>query len=228
MSDVKDILVQGLWKNNSALVQLLGLCPLLAVTSTATNALGLGLATTLVLTLTNAAVSALRRWVPSEIRIPVYVMIIASVVSTVQMLINAYAFGLYQSLGIFIPLIVTNCIVIGRAEAFAAKNSVPLAALDGFAIGLGATSAMFVLGSLREIIGNGTLFDGADGLLGNWAKVLRIEVFHSDTPFLLAMLPPGAFIGLGLMLAVKYLIDEKMKARRAAKSVVVEGNAEKA
>ncbi|NIY46646.1 electron transport complex subunit E [Cedecea colo] len=228
MSDVKDILVQGLWKNNSALVQLLGLCPLLAVTSTATNALGLGLATTLVLTLTNAAVSALRRWVPSEIRIPVYVMIIASVVSTVQMLINAYAFGLYQSLGIFIPLIVTNCIVIGRAEAFAAKSSVPLAALDGFAIGLGATSAMFVLGSLREIIGNGTLFDGADSLLGSWAKVLRIEVFHTDTPFLLAMLPPGAFIGLGLMLAVKYLIDEKMKARRAAKNVAVKGNAEQA
>ncbi|WP_202304311.1 electron transport complex subunit E [Dryocola clanedunensis] len=228
MSEVKDIMVQGLWKNNSAFVQLLGLCPLLAVTSTATNALGLGLATTLVLTLTNAAVSALRRWVPSEIRIPIYVMIIASVVSTVQMLINAYAFGLYQSLGIFIPLIVTNCIVIGRAEAFAAKNSVPLAALDGFAIGLGATSAMFVLGSLREIIGNGTLFDGADGLLGSWAKVLRIEVFHTDTPFLLAMLPPGAFIGLGLMLAVKSLIDEKMKARRAAKSVVVESTAREA
>lgn len=228
MSDIKDILVQGLWKNNSALVQLLGLCPLLAVTSTATNALGLGLATTLVLTLTNVAVSALRSWVPSEIRIPVYVMIIASVVSTVQMLINAYAFGLYQSLGIFIPLIVTNCIVIGRAEAFAAKSSVPLAALDGFAIGLGATSAMFVLGSLREIIGNGTLFDGADSLLGSWAKVLRIEVFHTDTPFLLAMLPPGAFIGLGLMLAVKYLIDEKMKTRRAARSVAVKGNAEQA
>lgn len=228
MSEVKNILLQGLWKNNSALVQLLGLCPLLAVTSTATNALGLGLATTLVLTLTNVAVSALRRWVPSEIRIPIYVMIIASVVSTVQMLINAYAFGLYQSLGIFIPLIVTNCIVIGRAEAFAAKNSVPLAALDGFAIGLGATSAMFVLGSLREIIGNGTLFDGADSLLGDWAKVLRIEVFHTDTPFLLAMLPPGAFIGLGLMLALKYLIDEKMKARRAAKSAVVEGKAEEA
>lgn len=228
MSNVKDILVQGLWKNNSALVQLLGLCPLLAVTSTATNALGLGLATTLVLVLTNTAVSALRRWVPAEIRIPIYVMIIASVVSTVQMLINAYAYGLYQSLGIFIPLIVTNCIVIGRAEAFAAKSSVPLAALDGFAIGLGATSAMFVLGSLREIIGNGTLFDGADALLGNWAKVLRVEIFHTDTPFLLAMLPPGAFIGLGLMLAVKYLIDEKMKAKREAKSVAVEGQTEKA
>ncbi|TNV22687.1 electron transport complex subunit E [Buttiauxella sp. B2] len=228
MSEVKNIVVQGLWKNNSALVQLLGLCPLLAVTSTATNALGLGLATTLVLVLTNSAVSALRRWVPAEIRIPIYVMIIASVVSTVQMLINAYAYGLYQSLGIFIPLIVTNCIVIGRAEAFAAKSSVPLAALDGFAIGMGATSAMFVLGSLREIIGNGTLFDGADALLGSWAKVLRIEVFHTDTPFLLAMLPPGAFIGLGLMLAVKYLIDEKMKARRAAKAVAPEGNPEKA
>ncbi|KFC81346.1 electron transport complex subunit E [Buttiauxella agrestis] len=228
MSEVKDIVVQGLWKNNSALVQLLGLCPLLAVTSTATNALGLGLATTLVLVLTNSAVSALRRWVPAEIRIPIYVMIIASVVSTVQMLINAYAYGLYQSLGIFIPLIVTNCIVIGRAEAFAAKSSVPLAALDGFAIGMGATSAMFVLGSLREIIGNGTLFDGADALLGNWAKVLRIEVFHTDTPFLLAMLPPGAFIGLGLMLAVKYLIDERMKTRRAAKAVATEGHPEKA
>ena len=228
MSEVKDIVVQGLWKNNSALVQLLGLCPLLAVTSTATNALGLGLATTLVLVLTNSAISALRRWVPAEIRIPIYVMIIASVVSTVQMLINAYAYGLYQSLGIFIPLIVTNCIVIGRAEAFAAKSSVPLAALDGLAIGLGATSAMFVLGSLREIIGNGTLFDGADALLGSWAKVLRIEVFHTDTPFLLAMLPPGAFIGLGLMLAVKYLIDEKMKTRRTAKATAPEGNPEKA
>ncbi len=123
MSEVKDVIVQGLWKNNSALVQLLGMCPLLAVTSTATNALGLGLATTLVLTLTNLTISSLRRWTPAEIRIPIYVMIIASVVSVVQMLINAYAFGLYQSLGIFIPLIVTNCIVVGRAEAFAAKRA---------------------------------------------------------------------------------------------------------
>lgn len=210
MSEIKDIVVQGLWKNNSALVQLLGLCPLLAVTSTATNALGLGLAT-----LTNLTVSALRRWTPAEIRIPIYVMIIASVVSAVQMLINAYAFGLYQSLGIFIPLIVTNCIVVGRAEAFAAKKGPWLSALDGFSIGMGATGAMFVLGSLREILGNGTLFDGADSLLGGWAKVLRVEIFHTDSPFLLAMLPPGAFIGLGLMLAVKYLIDEKMKKRRA-------------
>lgn len=153
MSEIKNIVVQGLWKNNSALVQLLGLCPLLAVTSTATNALGLGLATTLVLTLTNLTVSTLRRWTPAEIRIPIYVMIIASVVSAVQMLINAYAFGLYQSLGIFIPLIVTNCIVVGRAEAFAARKGPWLSALDGFSIGMGATGAMFVLGSLREILG---------------------------------------------------------------------------
>ncbi|GGD15015.1 electron transport complex subunit E [Franconibacter pulveris 1160] len=228
MNDVKSILVNGLWKNNSALVQLLGMCPLLAVTSTATNALGLGLATTLVLTLTNASISAFRKWMPAEIRIPIYVMIIAAVVSIVQMLINAYAFGLYQSLGIFIPLIVTNCIVVGRAEAFAAKNGPLLSALDGFAIGMGATGAMFVLGSLREILGNGTLFDGADALLGGWAKALRVEVFHTDTPFLLAMLPPGAFIGLGMMLAIKYLIDEKMKARRAAQAAVVAGKTEKA
>ena len=136
MNQIKEIIVQGLWKNNSALVQLLGLCPLLAVTSTATNALGLGLATTLVLTLTNFSISLFRRWMPESIRIPIYVMIIASVVSVVQMLINAYAFGLYQSLGIFIPLIVTNCIVVGRAEAFAARNGPFLSALDGFAIGL--------------------------------------------------------------------------------------------
>ena len=220
MSEAKTLLANGLWKNNSALVQLLGLCPLLAVSSTATNALGLGLATTLVLVFTNSAVSALRRWVPHEIRIPIYVMIIASVVSTVQMLINASAFGLYQSLGIVIPLIVTTCIVIGRAEAYAAKNPVGLSAIDGLAMGLGATCALFVLGSLREICGNGTLFDGADLLLGSWAKSLRIEIFHTDTPFLLAMLPPGAFLGLGFLLALKYVIDQKMKARQAARQTV--------
>ena len=218
MSEAKTLLVGGLWKNNSALVQLLGLCPLLAVTSTATNALGLGLATTLVLTCTNSGISLSRRWVPSEIRIPIYVMIIAAVVSCVQMLINAYAYGLYQSLGIFIPLIVTNCIVVGRAEAVASKSHVGLAALDGMGIGLGATSVMVVLGSIREIIGNGTIFNGADQLLGPWAKAMRIEVVHFDSPMLLAMLPPGAFIGLGMLLAAKYLIDNKMKQRAALKA----------
>lgn len=216
MNSIKELFSQGLWKNNSALVQLLGLCPLLAVSSTATNALGLGIATTLVLFCTNVAVSSLRRWVPSEIRIPIYVMIIASVVSAVQLLINAYAYGLYQSLGIFIPLIVTNCIVIGRAEAFAAKNKVFPSAIDGLAMGLGATAALFVLGAIREVLGNGTLFDGADLLLGEWAQVLRVEIVHLDSPFLLAILPPGAFIGLGFMLAAKYLIDERQKKRSAS------------
>lgn len=220
MSETKHLLIQGLWKNNSALVQLLGLCPLLAVSSTATNALGLGLATTLVLICTNIAVSGLRRWVPHEIRIPIYVMIIASVVTTVQMLINAYAYGLYQSLGIFIPLIVTNCIVIGRAEAYAAKNPLLPSAIDGFAMGFGATCVLFVLGSLREILGNGTLFAGADQLLGPWATVLRLDLLHLDTPFLLAMLPPGAFIGLGLLLALKSVIDQRMKARQSRAVVV--------
>ncbi|MBT9433144.1 electron transport complex subunit E [Candidatus Sodalis endolongispinus] len=224
MTEAKLVLLEGLWRNNSSLVQLLGLCPLLAVSNTATNALGLGLATTLVLVCTNTAVSALRRWIPGEIRIPICVMIIASVVSAVQMLINAYAFGLYQSLGIFIPLIVTNCIVIGRAEAYASQRPPALAALDGFAIGLGSTCALLLIGATRELLGNGTLFDGADQLLGGWARVLRIEVFHTDTPFLLAMLPPGAFIGLGFMLAGKYLIDQRMKARqpKAARPIVLQ------
>lgn len=213
MSEAKTLLINGLWKNNSSLVQLLGLCPLLAVTSTATNALGLGLATTLVLTCTNCAISASRRWAKPEIRIPIYVMIIAAVVSCVEMLIHAYTPGLYHSLGIFIPLIVTNCIVVGRAEAVASKSPVPLSALDGFAIGMGATCAMFVLGSVREVIGNGTLFNGADQLLGSWATILRIEIIHFNSPMLLAMLPPGAFIGLGMMLAAKHIIDNRMKQR---------------
>lgn len=220
MSQLKQIIHQGLWKNNSALVQLLGLCPLLAVTTSAINALGLGLATTLVLIITNSSVSALRRWIPTAVRIPIYVIIIASAVSAVQMLINAFAIGLYQSLGIFIPLIVTNCIIIGRAEAFAVKHRVPLAALDGLAIGLGATSAMLILGSVREILGSGTLFSGADTLPGVPAGLFPVHLFHTHSPFLLALLPPGAFIGLGFMLAAKYVIDKQLKARRVAKSPV--------
>ncbi len=190
MNENRTLMLNGMWNNNPALVQLLGLCPLLAVSSTVTNALGLGIATLLVLVGSNVTVSLVRDYVPKEVRIPVFVMIIASLVTCVQLLMNAYAYGLYLSLGIFIPLIVTNCIIIGRAEAFASKNDVLPAALDGFWMGLGMTSVLVVLGSLREIIGNGTLFDGADLLLGEWAKVLRIEVFHFDSAFLLALLPP--------------------------------------
>ncbi|MFC0179312.1 electron transport complex subunit E [Thorsellia kenyensis] len=201
------IWVDGVWKNNSSLVQLLGLCPLLAVSNTATNALGLGIATALVLVLTNISVSLLRKFIPNEIRIPIYVMIIASVVSCVQLLMHAYTFTLYHTLGIFIPLIVTNCIVIGRAEAFASKNSVFKAGIDGLAMGLGSTLALFLLGALREVLGSGTLFAGAPSLLGEWATILEIEVIKIETPFLLAILPPGAFLGLALLLAIKHQID---------------------
>lgn len=205
----KTLLAEGVWKNNGALVQLLGLCPLLAVSNSVTNALGLGLATMFVLIFTNITVSLFRKITPHDIRIPIYVMVIATVVTVVQMLMNAFAFPVYQSLGIFIPLIVTNCIVIGRAEAYASKNEVKLSAFDGFAMGLGMMLSLIILGALRELIGNGTLFEGLDLLLGDWAKSLKIDVLNIDTGLLLAILPPGAFIGLGFILAVKNMIDKK-------------------
>ncbi|NOH26564.1 electron transport complex subunit E [Vibrio mediterranei] len=214
MSTSKELLKNGLWSNNPALVQLLGLCPLLAVSSTVTNALGLGLATLAVLVGSNVTVSLIRDYVPKEVRIPVFVMIIAALVTCVQLLMNAYAYGLYLSLGIFIPLIVTNCIIIGRAEAFASKNAVLPAALDGLWMGLGMTSVLVVLGAMRELVGNGTLFDGADFLLGPWAAALRIEVFQFDSQFLLALLPPGAFIGVGFLIALKNVIDKQIELRQ--------------
>ncbi|WP_243647916.1 electron transport complex subunit E [Cricetibacter osteomyelitidis] len=203
----KELFIQGVWKNNGGLVQLLGLCPLLAVSSSATNALGLGFATMLVLICTNTVISLFRKYIPQEIRIPIYVMIIATTVTVVQLLMNAYTYTLYQALGIFIPLIVTNCIVIGRAEAFASKNSIAHSAFDGFAMGLGMAFSLFLLGALREILGQGTLFDGIENLLGNWAGMLKIQFYHADNTFLLAILPPGAFLGLGLILAVKNIMD---------------------
>lgn len=214
MSENKLLIKNGMWSNNPALVQLLGLCPLLAVSSTITNALGLGIATLLVLVGSNLTVSLIRNYVPKEIRIPVFVMIIAALVTCVQLLMNAYAYGLYLSLGIFIPLIVTNCIIIGRAEAYASKNDPLPAALDGFWMGLGMTTVLVVLGAMRELIGNGTLFDGADLLLGDWAAALRIQVFHFDSSFLLALLPPGAFIGVGLLIALKNVIDSSIQERQ--------------
>ena len=143
-----------------------------------------------------------------------FVLIIASLVTVVQLLMNAYTFGLYQSLGIFIPLIVTNCAIIGRAEAFASKNPLLPSALDGFMMGLGFMLVLLVLGAMRELLGQGTLFDGADLLLGDWAKMLRIEVFAVDSHFLLAMLPPGAFLGMGLLIALKNVIDNKLKQKQ--------------
>ncbi|MDN7123471.1 electron transport complex subunit E [Pseudidiomarina terrestris] len=217
----KEITWQGLWENNPALVQLLGLCPLLAVTATVTNALGLGLATLLVLIGSNITVSLVREWVPKEIRIPVFVMVIATFVTVIQLLMNAYVYGLYQSLGIFIPLIVTNCAIIGRAEAFASKNPWRRSAYDGLMMGLGFTLVLVVLGGIREVLGNGTLFDGAELLLGDWAAALRIELFAVDYPLLLAILPPGAFIAMGFIIAIKNAIDHyrEQRATKPAKEV---------
>ncbi len=213
-SEYKELALQGLWKNNPGLVQLLGLCPLLAVTSTVTNALGLGLATLLVLICSNVTVSAIRNWVPKEIRIPIFVLIIAAFVTCVQLLMNAYTYGIYQSLGIFLPLIVTNCAIIGRAEAYASKNPIKQSAFDGLMMGLGFAAVLLVLGAMREILGQGTLFDGAHLLLGEWASVLRVEVMKLDSQFLLAILPPGAFIAMGFLVAIKNAIDTKLEERQ--------------
>ena len=221
-NEYKELAWQGLWKNNPGLVQLLGLCPLLAVTSTVTNALGLGLATLLVLICSNATVSAVRHWVPKEIRIPIFVLIIAAFVTCVQLLMNAFTYGVYESLGIFLPLIVTNCAIIGRAEAYASKNPIKQASFDGLMMGIGFTLVLLVLGAIREILGQGTLFDGAHLLFGEWAKILRIEVFSFDSQFLLAILPPGAFIAMGFLIAIKNVIDSKIaerKPKEAEKSI---------
>lgn len=214
-SEYKNLTKNGLWENNPALVQLLGLCPLLAVTTTVTNALGLGLATLLVLVGSNVTVSLVRDWVPNEIRIPVFVIVIATFVTLIELMMNAYAYGLYLSLGIFIPLIVTNCAIIGRAEAYASKNPWHLAAFDGFVMGSGFAFVLLALGAMREIIGQGTLFDGAELLLGDWASQLRIEVLQFDYPLLVAVLPPGAFIGLGVLIAIKNGIDRLQAAKQA-------------
>jgi Na+-translocating ferredoxin:NAD+ oxidoreductase subunit E len=207
------IIREGLWNNNPGLVQLLGLCPLLAISGTVVNALGLGLATIATLVLSNSLVSLLREYVRPEIRIPVYVLIIASVVTAIELLMNAWFHGLYLVLGIFIPLIVTNCAIIGRAEAFASRNPVPHAALDGLSMGLGFTGVLVTLGAIREVIGQGSLLDNAHLLFGEWGHGLRIEIFPSEHGFLLALLPPGAFLAMGLLIAVKNLIDARLKAR---------------
>lgn len=203
----KELAWQGLWKNNAGLVQLLGLCPLLAVTASITNGLGLGLATLLVLVGSNITVSLIREYVPNEIRIPVFVMVIATFVTVIQLVMNAYLYTLYQALGIFIPLIVTNCLIIGRAEAYASKNPWHHSAFDGLMMGLGFTLVLVILGGIRETLGNGTLFDGADLLLGEWAEALRIQLFSVDYPLLLAILPPGAFIVMGFIIAGKNWLD---------------------
>ena len=212
-ADYGKITKDGLWDNNVALVQILGLCPLLAVTSTAINGLGLGIATTLVLVASNFTVSLIRHLVRPEVRIPVFVLVIASFVTAVELAMNAFFHDLYKVLGIFIPLIVTNCSILGRAEAFASKNPVGKSVMDGLTMGIGFAVVLVVLGGLRELVGAGTLFAQAHMMFGEASRWLTVTVIEDYKGFLLAILPPGAFIGLGLLIALKNLIDQRATKR---------------
>lgn len=215
-----DITRDGLWRNNPALVQLLGLCPLLAVTGTVVNALGLGLATLLVLTCSNIVVSMIKNMTTDAIRLPTFVMIIASFTTCAQLIMQAFTYELYEILGIFIPLIVTNCAILGRADAFASKHSVARSAWDGLMMGLGFLVVLVILGAMREVLAQGTLFDGMHLLLGESARNLTVQVLPEDYPgFLVAALPPGAFILTGCLIALKRFIDLRIEARSTAEAV---------
>lgn len=209
----KDIVENGLWKQNPGVVQLLGLCPTLAVTSSVVNGFSLGLATAFVMAASNASVSPVRRWVPTEIRIPVFILIIAALVTVIDLSMNAFVHPLHNVLGIFIPLIVTNCIVLARVEAFAAKNATAPSALDGLMMGLGLSLVLAVLGGMREVVGKGTLFSGLDLALGPAAKQFVVTVIPDYHGFLLAVLPPGAFIGLALLIAGKNWLEQRRQAK---------------
>jgi Na+-translocating ferredoxin:NAD+ oxidoreductase subunit E len=210
-----DLALNGLWKSNPALVQLLGLCPLLAVSTSVVNALGLGLATVAVLVLSNTCVSLIRNAVPHSVRLPLFVMIIACAVTCIELLMQAFAYGLFQVLGIFLPLIASNCVILSRADAFASRNTLGAALLDGLFMGLGFACVLVLLAGLRELAGTGALFANMDLLFGpgaaNWKKVF----FDDYQPFLLALLPPGAFFFTGLLIAVKNLIDAQLTRRQA-------------
>lgn len=219
--EFKDIFHNGVWKQNTGVVQLLGLCPILAVSSSVVNAVSLGLATAIVMALSGAAIAPIRQFVPNEVRIPVFILIIAVLVTVVQFSMNAWMYGLYVVLGIFIPLIVTNCIVLARVEAFASKNPPLESALDGLAMGLGLTAVLAVLGGIREILGHGTLLSGIDLVFGEAAKSWVITVVPNYHGFLLAILPPGAFITLGMLIAGKNWLNLRAEQKLKGNSAIV-------
>ncbi len=203
----------GLWDNNVVFAQMLALCPLLAVTSTATNGLGMGLASTAVMVASNVLISALRRFISTEVRIPVYIVFIATLVTLVDMSLNAWAHELYKVLGLFIALIVVNCAILGRVESFASKNPVPAAALDGLMMGLGFTLALVALGGVREILGSGTLFAQASLLMGESFGFLETTLIPGYRGYLLMILPAGGFLALGFLLAGKRVLDRRLADR---------------
>lgn len=214
---LRDISLDGLWTNNPALVQLLGLCPLLAVTGSVVNALGLGFATMMVLIGSNVSVSLIRNHVPDAVRLPAFVMIIASFVTVAELVMQAFTYELYEVLGIFIPLIVTNCAILGRADAFACKNPVLPAAVDGLMMALGFTLVLVLLGAMREVLGQGVIFSDMQLLFGPIAAGWKIELVKDYPDFLFAILPPGAFMAMGLLIAGKNIIDDRLKAAADAK-----------
>lgn len=208
---------QGLWKNNPGLCQLLGMCPILAVTTSAANALGLGIATIVVLTISSFVISLLRKIIMPEVRIPLYVVLIASLVTIVRFEVEAYFPELYRQLGIYLALIATNCIIMGRAEAFAGRNNPLRATLDAIACGIGFTFVLFILGAVREILGNGTFFVGGADLLGAWAQDFEIHLFSGDYTMLIAILPPGGFFVLAFLIAAKNVLDSRQQRRTERK-----------
>jgi electron transport complex protein RnfE len=212
----RKIASDGLWTNNVVLTQNLALCPLLAVTGTATNGLGMGLATMAVMVASNGVVSVTRHLIPAEIRIPIFVLLIATLVTLVDLVLNAWMHELHKVLGLFIPLIVTNCVILGRAEAFASKQPVMPSVWDGFMMGLGFTLAMVVLGAAREISASGTLFANASVLLGEGFRFMELTVVRDYKGFLLTALPPGGFILLGFMVAGKRLIERRAVGKKSS------------
>ncbi|QSA99261.1 electron transport complex subunit E [Methylococcus sp. EFPC2] len=213
--EFRKITRDGLWDNNVIFSQSIGLCPLLAVTGTATNGLGMGLATVAVMVACNLLISYVRALIPPEIRIPIFVVLIAMVVTFVDMVMNAWLHEMHKVLGLFIPLIVTNCAILGRAEAFASRRPMAEATLDGLMMGLGFTLALVVLGAAREILGVGTLFASASLLMGESFSWMETVIIPEYRGFLLMALPPGGFLMLGFILAGKKLIDRRLVARQA-------------
>jgi len=215
------ITANGLWHNNPVLAQGLGLCPLLAVTASVVNALGLGLATIAVLCGSNIVVSSIRNHVSDSIRLPVFVLVIAAFTTCTELLMKAYTYDLYQILGIFIPLIVTNCVILGRAETFASRHSLLPAAWDGLMMGLGFTLVLIVLGAMRELLGSGTLLANMHLLLGEGARHWVIQLPPTYRGFLLAILPPGAFLATGLLMAGKNLLERGLTRTEPAQTQLI-------
>ena len=217
-SSLFEIFLKGIWKDNPGLCQLLGMCPLLAVTTSAANALGLGIATILVLMLSSSMIALIRRLIVPEVRIPIYVIIIAALVTVVRFEVEANFPALYQQLGIYLSLIATNCIIMGRAEAFAGHNGVIRSLVDAIASGIGFTLVLFALGSIREIVGNGTWLVGASDLLGSWAAGWEMQLYGSDYTLLIAILPPGGFFVLAFLIAAKNALDDRAKRKAERKA----------